>query len=393
MTYLIGLICFLFVAVFSSQTLVDVSDTFIVLTAGILIYKNKDYSFLKSISKIWYFWTGWLVVIFWGLYLNSQQFPWIYFLEFRWFISFFAMIYVLYQIENITNLMKYLGLTTLILNTIAIFLYFYRNDDRAGGIYNGIMAFSQNMGMVVCFFVTYLTCIYKYKINLSSRFKKLFLIVATTSILLVLMTMTRGVWLASIIGISVSAFFIPKRVFMYTLVGIILLFTSVSYLNASFKDRIYSKSYGAETSNSQRKHLWQANFAIFKDYPFLGAGYTLNNSRLTEYYAKLNIPADEFKSHAHNQYLHFSAGTGLVGLIFYLIFIGAIFQIALKGYLKANDIVLKTTYLSLLSAFISFLIAGLTESNFSISKNRLLFIFFCAFIVSIELKTKKQKAD
>jgi O-antigen ligase len=282
-------------------------------------------------------------------------------------------------------------MTILFLNLTALTLYFVRQDERAGGIYNGVMAFSQNMGLVVCFFVTYLTCVYKYQLKLSALYKKLLFTVALSSVILVLLTMTRGVWLAAIVGISVSAFFIPKRVFAYTLAGIIILFSSVTYFSSTFKDRIYSRTDGSQTSNSQRKNLWKANTSIFLDYPIIGAGYSLNNSRLTEYYKKLNIQDDGFRSHAHNQYLHFAAGTGILGLLFYLFFIGSIFKDALKGYLQSSDNHTKSIYLSLLSSFISFLIAGLTESNFSISKNRLLFLFLCSFIISIGIKSKMVK--
>jgi O-antigen ligase len=387
MTYLIGLICFLFVAVFSSQTLVDICDTMIVVTAGVLIFKNKDILFLKNFSRIWLFWVSWLVVIFLGLFMNSSEFPWLNFLEFRWFLSFFALIYVLMQIKSMNNLIKSIGVVTLALNIIAIALYFIRDEDRAGGIYHGIMAFSQNMGMVLCFFVTYLSCVYKFGLHsqLSRRYKFIFLLAAITSVYLVLLTLTRGVWISCAMGVSVSALFIPKKVFTYTLICIVLIFAGLSYTNTSFNERVYAKDQSTQVSNNQRKNIWTANFEIFKDFPIFGAGYSENNKRLTEYYDKLNIPQTELKSHAHNQYLHFAAGTGFAGLFMYLIFSGFIFIIALKGYRNTDDISLKTINLSLLSALISFLIAGLTESNFSISKNRLLFLFFCAFIMALKL--------
>ncbi len=386
MNYLIGLICFLFVAVFSSQTLVDICDTMIVVTAIYLIIKNKDYSVLRTISKTWYFWTGWLIVIFLGLYVNNSQFSWNSFLEFRWFISLFSISYVLINIRNSEELISKIGFTILILNIVALCMYVYNPNERAGGIYSGIMAFSQNMGMVTCFFITYLSCVYKYKFDF--EFKKIFFLGAITSVLLIFFTLTRGVWIATILGISVSAFFIPKKVFTYTIIGVLIAFFSLSYLSTSFNERIYSKEPSAKVSNSQRKNIWRANVEIFKDFPLIGAGYSQNNIRLTEYYAKLNIPQNELKSHAHNQYLHWAAGTGLVGLIFYLIFIFKIANSAVQQFFRSKDDKSKALILSLISVFISFCAAGMTESNFSISKNRFLFLFFCAYIISENFKRK-----
>ncbi len=386
MNFVIALFCFLFVAVFSSQTLVDICDTMIVATAIYLIIKNKDYSFLRTISKTWYFWIGWLIVIFLGLFINNNPMPWLYFLEFRWCISFASMIYLLLRITNIDVFINSLSITMLFLNFVSIFLYFARNDERAGGIYNGVMAYSQNLGMVTCFFVTYL--LYSTKNKFSIKNQKVLLALSLSCIILVLITLTRGIWIASAIGISLSSFFIHKKIFTYTVVTIIFLFSVLTLFSPSFKSRIRANDYLTQTSNFQRKNILRANLEIFKDYPILGTGYTQNNLRLTEYYKKLNIPEDEFKSHAHNQYLQFAAGTGILGLIFYLIFLSSIFFHALNGYFKSKDMSIRILYIALVSAIVSFMIASLTESNFSISKNRFLFLFFCALIVAQKYKDK-----
>ncbi len=382
MNYLIGLFCFLFLAVFTSQTLVDVCDSFIVGTALFTLIKTKDLAFLKMISKTAWFWVLWLGILVAGYLMNeSSSFPWVYFFEFRWFLSFIAMIYLLQKVIEPKKMIGMLGLLMLVLNAAALFLYFYRPDARAGGVNNGVMAFSQNMGLVVCFFVTFITCIYKYQIEF--KYKKLFIIVSASSVLLVILTLTRGVWIASALGISITAMFVPKRVFIYTIISIGVLFSALSFLSPSFNQRVYSTSAESKMSNNQRRNIWTANFEIFKDHPLIGVGYTLNNERLTEYYDKLNIPQTELKSHAHNQYLHFAAGTGILGLMMFLIFLGTIFRKGIMGFIQNNDTLIKSVYLSLLSSFICFITAALTESNFSISKNRFFFLFFCAFIVAL----------
>lgn len=253
MNYLIGLFCFLFIAVFSSQTLVDICDTLIVGTALYFIVKNKDWAFLKKISKSLWFWGLWLVVILAGYLLNSNSIPWVYFLEFRWFLSLGAMIYLLQKITDPKKMISSLGFLMLLLNLIALVLFIYRPDPRAGGINNAVMAFSQNMGMVVCFFVTFITCIYKYKIEF--QHKKLFILVSASSVFLVILTMTRGVWIAAALGISITALFVPKRVFIYTIISISILFSSLTFLSPSFNQRVYSTSPESKMSNSQRKNI------------------------------------------------------------------------------------------------------------------------------------------
>lgn len=386
MNYLIGLFCFLFIAAFSSQTLVDICDTIMVGTTIYFVIKNKDYSWNRALNPKWLFWISWIFVVFLGLYLNHDEFSWVNFLEFRWFFSFFAMIYLLGKIQKMDLFIRSMTATTLALNVIALFLYFIRHDPRAAGISNAIMAFSQNMGIVTCFFITYLICSYRFNNELITKNKTEKMILYSlclTSVVLVLLTLTRGVWLAVAVAVAITSYLIHKRFFIYSLLSILIVSGSVMSFSPSFKQRLFSQNSDSQTSNNQRKNLWRANIEMVKDYPLFGVGYSLNKERLDEYYKKLDISDDEFRAHAHNQYIHFASGTGLIGLSFYLVFLFSIFKKLFTSLKWATDKTTKSTVLALISALVSFCVASLTESNFSISKNRLFFLFFCALSVSI----------
>jgi O-antigen ligase len=70
---------------------------------------------------------------------------------------------------------------------------------------------------------------------------------------------------------------------------------------------------------SERKMIWAGHFQIFKENPIFGAGYGQNTKALPRVYLEMGAPPDTLVSHAHNQYLHLAAGTGILGLLSYLL--------------------------------------------------------------------------
>src|SRR5206468_1777859 len=73
-------------------------------------------------------------------------------------------------------------------------------------------------------------------------------------------------------------------------------------------------------SNEDRRNVWKANIAMFKDHIWTGIGAGQNEERLDEYYKKLGIEST-FGGHAHNNYIQMLSTTGLLGFFFYMLFI------------------------------------------------------------------------
>ena len=162
-----------------------------------------------------------------------------------------------------------------------------------------------------------------------------------------------------------------------------------------FHDRIlfmfdYSNNY-----DSERVWLWKANFKIFMDHPLLGIGYGQYKFRLREYYDILGAPISQFESHAHNQYLHFLAGTGALGLLCFLIFVGFNLYSGWQLIRLTKNTNLQTFAYGLFAAQISFLIGGLTESNFERAKVRWTYLVFTALVLATirSLQVDSRKGD
>ena len=120
--------------------------------------------------------------------------------------------------------------------------------------------------------------------------------------------------------------------------------------------------------------------------PILGVGYEYNDVLIAGVYQKLNI-IDAPASHAHNTYMQFLSGTGLLGLGCFLVFIFKLMTANLKLIRQKNF----HLYAGIFGALISILVGGLTECNFKDAEVNHLFIFLGAILSSsYVLKYKKE---
>lgn len=388
------LFCLAWFATFSSQSLVDFVDVSVVLTALIVAYKNKEFSeFIKKFEPA-ILWVIWIFVLVMGLFINvgfSNSNAWNEALEFRWILTFLSLIYLSHKFFNFNNnqqrtILSFLSPIVLCMNIAAIVIYLIKSEGRAGGMMNSIMPFSHNLGMLFCFY---------FFLVLNTHFKSLkkldyvhLLIVLTAGFLLVV-TLTRGVWIGSAVGILFSAFIINRKVFTKVFLGLVVISVVVLATQPKIYNRFFGKTESEATSNSERMALWKGNFRIIQDYPIWGVGYQQNKHHLRKYYDEFGFPPGQRISHAHNQYLQNWGGTGTLGLICYLAFLFFLLKPVIQSTSKLPDAD-KYFQLGLLAALVCFLIGGLTEANFNIAKNRMLFLLIAAWAYSIALPIKKK---
>lgn len=383
------LFCFAIVAVFTSQTAVDLSDALIVLTALFVGIKNNEWKLIFKQFKPAWIWPVWILVLLIGMILNvgfQDLKSWNDFFEFRWILTFLCLIYLSSKIEINAQFVESVAWVMLILNAVAIILYIQDTNWRVQGIIEATMAFSHNIAPLFCFFTVYTLSFWK---DMNSRNKLLLLIVAVSSGLLTLFTFTRGVWIGSILGISIALFcWDKKRAIILVGIGMLLSF-GILESNKRISDRAFGKTNNEKQSNGERIALWRGNWEIIQDYPVFGVGIGQNKKHLRKYYDEMGYPEGQRESHAHNQYLQMWGGTGILGLILFLMFNGLIYQktkISLS-FLKDSS---KAIQLGLFSALLCFMIGAGTESNFNIAKNRLLFLLIAAVAVSQAIKEKQK---
>lgn len=390
MKWIIGFFTLSILAVFTSQSLVDLSDILITFGALILAFKRKELKSVFTNFKPAWLWPVWLLIVVTGLVVNvgfDDTKAWNEFFEFRWILTFLGIIYLGLQIEPQKHKLIQIWAYLLIgLNIIALILFAQDPHWRVQGILKQTMSFSHNIAPLLCLFSIYLVGNWN---TLVRREKLLVGVVVITSAALTLFTFTRGVWIGSAVAILTALLIWNKRVFAGALIAGGLIGAIVLASNQRVYDRVFNKTTNETQSNDERKALWMGNWRMIQDFPILGVGFQQNKYHLRKYYDEFGLPAGQRESHAHNQYLQVWAGTGTLGFICFLAFLFLVLKKSYQGFLftySGND---RFWQLGLFAAILCFMVGAMTESNFNIAKNRLLFLLLAGLAVAQALKNKK----
>jgi putative inorganic carbon (HCO3(-)) transporter len=250
-------------------------------------------------------------------------------------------------------------------------------DDRLGGAFADPMTFAHSFGQFFVFLFGILVFMWQ---ELQKKQKAFLLTTIIVLGLCVLFTFTRGVWIGCAVACLVVAGMFSWRLLLgFSAAGAVGLGLLISFWTA-FRERILFVLNSSNNYDSQRIALWKANWAMVQDYPILGTGYGVNSQRLGEYFERLGYPADQFKSHAHNEYLHLWAGTGTLGLLCYLFFVGFLLTQTWLSFKKFQSWE-KAVMAGCMAAQVEFLVSGFTESNFERSKVRFVAMMVWALVL------------
>ncbi len=441
----------LWVGLISSQSLMDL---FIILTSFLsllLLLKTKKGRLLNQISKPIYVSILWVLILLLGFYAQAEKGASVQVLlgDFVWILHLPLWFY-LWHFLRVDVRWAYSALWILLIGSLfAVMVYFIGFDPlhqtwsdraqnlsvfwRSGGLFSNAMALAQSYGPLAMILLP-LSLFYLYRgiqafsfwdsrkekpkkkqeaskllrQFFPSRLSWLLPLTFFLTSLAVVFTFTRGVWLAMTLSSLLGGFMLSRRwgftfLFGFFIAGFVLMMAWPKFQERAFQVFNTEKSY-----DSERVVLWKTNWFIFKESPWLGIGYGENKRRLREFYDRLHVPEGQFEGHAHNQFLHFLAGTGLLGLLFYLgwcfYFLKINYQIYKRLEIEsgvsrdasiANPTADATStltpvsvnkelslfFLGLFLAQISFHIGSLTESNFIIAKNRMLLVGLWSFIL------------
>ena len=340
---------FFFIALLCSQSLMDLGSSLMVLTVLVIGVqkKKRGESFKIPTIGLERIFPIWVVIILVGLLANLQpETPWLRsFLEFRWILEFYfyitAFIILEPREENFKKLLPILFFASFYA-VLSYFLKFhpflespdnreiYRNVFRTGGFFANPMPFAHTYGPLALLMMG--PILYMNKKNILEN--KFWIFCALLSLLAVILSFTRGVWLGMALGLVSMGFFINwKKGLMVLCAGAVsagLLMLAIP----SILQRVLFSLNPSASYDSERLIIWKANWLIFIEHPIFGIGYSENSNRLREYFDRMGVPEKFLESHAHNQYLHLLAGTGILGLTCFLIVIFWLFRLhflAFKG--------------------------------------------------------------
>ncbi|MBS1970386.1 MAG: O-antigen ligase family protein [Bdellovibrionales bacterium] len=414
-SHVTGILLLLFaISTLVSQSLMDLFSTLLCLYLAFqwLMAKkqNRDFQAVQKMGFDW-LWLAWFVVCAIGFALNRPPPPetpenfWMARLvEFKWIFILYFMVGGLHLAKFKEDSMKWFNGAVLLCSAYAIVDYFLQvqnatptDDVRLGGLFQFSMTYAHSYGI---FFCALLGLFFEISKTLPPKKRLFYLCTLIVLGLSVLLTYTRGVWIAAFVSVIAISFLWRVRngfiaIIACSLGAAVLYFAVPSVKNrVDFTAKIADASTAKQTYDSERVVLWKTNLMIFKDHPWFGTGYGQNKFHLHEYYEKQGLPKDQFIGHAHNQYLHLLAGTGVLGLLCYLGLLGTMAVMTLVAFLKIpkENLFYKGLALGALGGQICFAVGSLTESNFEHSKVRFAIMFMWAIGLWLWQETKQKKA-
>lgn len=221
---------------------------------------------------------------------------------------------------------------------------------RNGGVAGMLMNYAHNIALFQIIVAGMIVCRKEIKKYINLNFIYIVFIINAFGLYV---TYTRGAWLSFLVGLPFLFFRSSKRTFVIAFMVLAIL-GGVSY---HFAGRLVVRSQ----SDVERFSQWRAAFMGFKERPVFGLGYLNFEKQSHALKKKYNIEAPYFGGHAHNNYLEMLASTGLVGLLFFLLW-----QISWFAEMVCRNDVMGRIGLAFIAAFVA---GGLTQATFVLGAN------------------------
>ncbi len=187
------------------------------------------------------------------------------------------------------------------------------------------------------------------------------LALTSTCLAALLLTFSRGAWLATSAALIAGALLISKRrLAVVGAISSVVLIGVLAIFQAARLGDIWQLGSG---STSLRLLLWQAAINMIRDHPITGLGL---DQFLYYYNPQYVLPGaweERFTSHAHNLILDLWIRLGIIGLVVGALLIGALFQkgIATLRHVHGKD---RWVLVGALSSSVAMLVHGMVDNAF-----------------------------
>ena len=157
---------------------------------------------------------------------------------------------------------------------------------------------------------------------LSPLWRRLATFAAVLSLICLVLSMTRGAWLA-LVAVVVVFVVLEKRFRLLTAkicAGLAVIFLIAALFSPMIQDRLATITSTKFQSNTERILMWKAAAEIFYDYPITGVGQKMYANAYNKYYIsseareRAGVIGEVGHTHPHNNLLHRASEGGLLGL-------------------------------------------------------------------------------
>ncbi len=242
----------------------------------------------------------------------------------------------------------------------ALGLQFTTINDAVAPFYRNHVNYAAML--VCCIPIIYYAILHTTKVTL----RNILIGVIILCILALILTYSRGAWLALVVGV-VAQLLIKKKLLCITYItAILFIIGAVTWLaqgnrylqyhhnykktifHANFNDHINATFAGTDMSNAERINRWVAAVRLSSDHMLVGTGpntFTNNYKPYMVSYYKTWVSANTEQSTVHNYMLLLLTEQGIPALVLYLLLIGVALYKVQKLYHKYTIPILKSIVL------------------------------------------------
>ena len=237
----------------------------------------------------------------------------------RFFPLIFAMMFIKRR-EQLGGVLIATLLASLLNDLAGIFQYFIWGEPRAFGFNHTPTFYGSFMLMQLPMMIFISQCEF-----LAPIWKKLAIGTAGLSLICLVLSMTRGAWLA-LVAVVVIFFVLEKKYRPLTakiFAGLVLVFLLVTMFSPKIQGRLSTITNANFQSNTERVLMWESAINIFRDYPIYGVGQKMFFKAYNEQYISPDAKERPGKdrrghTHPHNNFLHRASEGGIVGLFSFI---------------------------------------------------------------------------
>jgi O-antigen ligase len=193
------------------------------------------------------------------------------------------------------------------------------DDGRRIGGFTGVMRYGYGMSLVITILLGIYFQFDKFKNYFS---KKILVCVILTSLAGLYFSYTRGALVGFLISLPIILYYYKKNLAIFSLIGISLILVTIIIIsiNGGSKSSRYLLSLNAGT-NTKRLSQYQSAIYAIKDAPLFGLGMKQFSHEVPKIKEKYNLEHKNYSSHSHNIFLEIGASSGILGIIFFTLWI------------------------------------------------------------------------
>ena len=207
------------------------------------------------------------------------------------------------------------------------------------------------------------------------------------AVLCLLLTYSRGAWVAFFAMMAVLATVYDKRLWLIFLVVPVVLFCYQGQLT----ERFLSIFSGEDTSTALRFALWEVTVAMIQEHLLTGIGWGIYFATYPWYNFYIQDPT-VLIYHAHNMYLSVTAEVGIPGAIGFFWFYFGHAVLAFRLYRKSADSFSRSVGLGLFLGIVGLAVYGLGDHVLFSRALSLVFWSLCALGMACSLQKKEKKS-